>query len=392
MKRILGGLLALAIALAGASCALAAGEPVLSYEGTVVGAKTVPLPVPYGGLVGEMNLRAGDWVQAGDVLTELTATRNYAPIEGTVTGLHATEGDSTETVNERYGAVLFIEPTHRYTISANSDKAFNSSETHFLHLGERVYLTCSADGSHQGTGFISALTENGYNVEVTGGEFYLGEKVDIFRTEDRAKESNLGRGTANRANPVAVKGSGSLLKLHVQNGTYVERGELLFETVEGVLDGMYAPDSKVVSSLTGVVSSVEKNEGESIGKGDPLIKVIPLESFQVQFEIPEADLFTISVGQKANMELYWDNEVGHLYPGKIISIAYNSEEQKADSDRKMYKAFASFEPDSRVRLGMTMLVYPIFESEESAETAEQTDPEAAEEKETQTEPETNPVN
>ena len=363
MRRMFAGLLTLAIALALASGAMAAGEPVLTYEGTVVGAKTIPVSVPYGGQIGEINLRAGDWVQAGDVLTELTATKNFAPIEGTVVGLQATEGDGTESVSERYGAVLYIEPTHRYTVSANSEKAFNNSETRFLHLGERVYLTCASDGSHQGTGFIATFTENGYTVEVTGGEFYLGEKVDIFRTEERAKESNLGRGTVSRANPVAVKGSGSLLRLHVQNGDYVERGELLFETVEGVLDGMYAPGPKVVSTVTGVVSSVEKNEGDTASKGDALIKVIPQNSFQVQFEMPEADLFTLSVGQKVNMELYWDNEVGRYYPGEITSISYNSEEQKTDSDRKMYKAYVTFKPDERIRLGMTMLVYPLMKAE-----------------------------
>jgi len=367
----LSRLLALALAVLPLSGALAAGDPVLAYEGTVVGAKVVPVSVPYGGQVGPVNLRAGDWVKAGDTLTEIGTTLNFAPVEGTITGLAAAEGDSTESVTERYGAVLYIEPTHRYTIAATSEKAYNSSETHFLHLGERVYLTCASDGSHTGTGIISAFTENGWNVEVTGGEFYLEEKVDIFRTEDRAKESNLGRGTLNRAAPVAVKGSGSIVKLHVKNGDFVERGELLFETTEGVLDGLYAPAPQVLSPVTGVVSSVDKNEGDAIARNEALIKVIPAESFQVEFSMPEADLFTLDVGQKVSMELYWDDEVGRLYPGVISSIAYASEEQKEATDRKMYKAYVTFEPDERIRLGMTMMVYPILKAEETDE--EETD-------------------
>ncbi len=369
--RLAAWMLVLLLTLAPGGVAWAAGEPVLTYEGTVIGAQTVPVTVPFGGQVGKITLRAGDWVKAGDVITELGSTLNFAPVEGTVTGVAATPGDNTETVVERYGAILYIEPTHRYTIAATSDKAYNSSETHFLHLGERVYLTCSADGSHTGTGVISAFTESGYNVEVTGGEFYLGEKVDIFRTEDRAKESNLGRGTLNRATPVAVKGSGSLLKMHVENGTFVERGELLFETVEGALDAMYAPEQKVISGVTGVVSSVEKNEGDSIGKGEALLKVIPAESFQVQFEMPEADLFTLAVGQEVNMELYWDDEVGKTYPGVLSSISYVSEEAKEGTDRKMYKAYVSFEPDERVRLGMTMMVYPVMKTGDAEEGAEE---------------------
>jgi len=34
-----------------------------------------------------------------------------------------------------------------------------------------------------------------------------------------------------------------------------------------------------------------------------------------------------------------------------------NEELKEGSDKKVYKAYASFEPDERIRLGMTMLIY-----------------------------------
>ena len=117
--------------------------------------------------------------------------------------------------------MLYIEPLHKYTIAATTDKAYNSSETHFIHLGETVYLSCVSDGSHYGTGIVSALTENGYNVEVTSGEFYISEKVGVYRDPDFAKESCLGRGTLEQAKPIAVKGSGSLLKIHVKNGDFV---------------------------------------------------------------------------------------------------------------------------------------------------------------------------
>lgn len=352
-------------------CAAAAGEAELSYEGTVIAGETVPVSVPYGGRVGGVTLRAGGWVQEGDTLATLGTTLNYAPVEGTITGLYAQEGDGTESVTERYGAVLYIEPTHKYTLAATSEKAFNSSENYFIHLGERVYLTCSSDGSHQGTGVVSALTDNGYTIEVTGGEFYLNEKVDIYRKSDWSKESRIGRGTVGRAKPVAVKGSGSILKLHVANGDFVERGELLFETVEGVLDGLYAPDNRVVSPVTGVVASVDKNTGDNAAKGDTLMKIIPKESFQVQFSVPEADLFTLKEGQKVTMELYWDNNAGATYDGVIASISHMNAEQKEATDRKTYTAYVSFEPDERIRLGMTMILYPGAGPEEAKEETEE---------------------
>ena len=350
--------LALVLILAAGILPAAVADPDMSYEGTVIAGETIPVSAPYGGLVHTVLLRAGSYVREGDAIAQLEATVNYSPVEGTVSGLYAVEGDTADSVNERYGAVLYIEPTHKYILQATSEKAFNSSENYFVHLGERVYLSCVKDGTHQGTGLVSALTDTGYTVEVTGGEFYLGEKVDIFRSQDQKKESCIGRGTVSRAKPVAVKGSGSILKLNVANGDFVERGEALFETVEGVLDGLYAPDSRIISPASGVIASIEKNKGDKVSKGDAMAKIIPAESFLVQFDVPESDLFSLSEGEDVTLELYWDNTNGQTYAGKIIQISYMNEEQKNATDRKVYKAFASFEPDERIRLGMTMVVYP----------------------------------
>ena len=367
-----GFALLLVLVLCAAIGGAALGEAELSYDGEVVAGESIPVTAPYGGLISVMIPRGNSWVKAGDEICEIEGKLNYAPIEGTVTGLYAVEGDGAESIGERYGAVLFIEPTHKYVIQGSSEKAYNKSENYFVHLGERVYMSCIKDGTHQGTGVVSALTESGYTVEVTGGEFYLNEKVDIYRTSEKTKDSCIGRGTVNRAKPVEVKGTGSILKLLVKNGDFVERGEALFETVEGVLDGLYAPDRKVLSPVTGVVESVEKHKGENAAKGDALIKVSPADSFQVEFSVPESDLFSLTEGQPVKLELYWDNEDGGTYDGKIAAISYKNETAAASattttSDRKSYKVWASFTPDERIRLGMTMVVYPVTAPEEEPE-------------------------
>ena len=214
------------------------------------------------------------------------------------------------------------------------------------------------DGSHKGTGMVAALTEDGYQIEVTGGDFYIGEKVDAYRKSDYARESCVGRGTVDRAKPVAVKGSGSAVRVHVANGDFVERGELLFETVEGVLDGLYAPDKQVLSPVSGIISSVEKNNGDSIAKGDTLMKILPTSSLQVEFDIPESDLFILEEGQKVRMELYWETESGKTYEGEILRISHiNSTVKEGTTERKTYKAYASITPDARIRAGMTVILY-----------------------------------
>ena len=349
------------------------------YEGTVVAGETIPIRVGFGGAVTECKKRAGDLVTEGEVLAKIETTLHFAPVEGTISGLYIAEGDKAEDVTERYGASLYIEPTNKYKITASSDKAYTDSENRYIHLGERIFLKCVTDGSHKGTGMVSALTEKGYNIEVTGGDFYMGEKVDIYRSQDYSKESCVGRGTVERATPVAVKAEGSVLKIHVQNGDFIERGELLFETVSGVLDGLYAPNNEVLAPVSGIVASVDKSNGESVSKGDTLMKVIPSNSLQVEFDVPESDLFILKEGQPVSMELYWENENGRLYEGEILSIAHMNTVSDKETDKKTYKAYASIRADERIRAGMTVILNVMTETSgtEDAGTETETDAEAA---------------
>jgi len=376
-RLLLLGMLLCALALSGTALA----DYELSYEGTVTAEDSVPVPAIYGGKVSVLNVRKGDLVHKGDLIAEIASTLNYAPLEGTISGVYAAEGDDAESIGERYGAVLYIEPLHKYTIAATTDKAYNSSETHFIHLGETVYLSCVSDGSHYGTGIVSALTENGYNVEVAGGEFYIGEKVGIYRDPDYTKESCLGRGTLDRATPIAVKGSGSILKVHVKNGDFVERGQLLFETVEGVLDGLYSPQTGVTATEDGIIASVEASIGASVGKGDAVVKVYPLDQLQISFDLPEADLSSISLGDPVNIEFYWDNDGAMNTTGTITSVSHIGEAESESSDKMFYKTCVNFKYVDGIRIGMNVSVSPApaEEAEEAEETAPAEEADSAEE-------------
>ena len=199
--------------------ALLMGVPALAqvtFQGTVVSSKTLSVSAPFGGLVDEIDLRKGDPIHVGDVVATLKTTLVYAEMDGTVSGVFAKEGDQTEGITERYGGVMYIEPVHKYTVSATTEKAYNSSDTKYVHIGEKVYLSCTKDGSHVGTAVvtnISEVDESGntpYKLEVTGGEFYMGETVGIYRDTAYSNESRIGRGTILQNTAVAVKGSGSV--------------------------------------------------------------------------------------------------------------------------------------------------------------------------------------
>lgn len=348
----------------------------ISFEGKVIASETVAVGAPFGGLVESVALRAGDPVALGDPVATIATTKVYAPADGTVSGVFAREGDDTEGIVNRYGAVAYIEPVNCYVVSATTEKAYNSSATKYVHIGEKVYLSCTKDGSHTGTAVVTsvdAVDESGntpYKLEVTGGEFYMGETVGIFRDDSYASSSRIGRGTIQQNAAIAIKGSGSVLKMHVSVGDAVERGELLFETVEGALDGLYAVDNGIVSGVSGVVASVDTAPGSEVAKGAKLITVYPDGSFQIEVLVNELDLNDIHEGDPVAIEFEWDTDGALRMNGKVASISrVNAKsEEGASGNGAEYSAYIDFEATNQVRLGMSVVVY--MTEAETDETAE----------------------
>ena len=335
MKKSIRRVALLTAALMALSGAAALAE--LSFAGHVVAETTDTVNAPFGGLVDSVDVRAGDTVGIGDPVATLETTKVYATADGVVGGVFAEPGDDTEGIVERYGAVVYIEPTNRYTVSATTEKAYNSSETKYVHIGERVYLSCTKDGTHTGTAVVTSIGGSAssggdsgdgggssgssggitsYTLEITGGEFYMGETVGIFRSRDYDSSSRIGRGTVEQNAAIAVKGSGSVLKMHVSVGDPVERGELLFETVTGTLDGLYAVDNRIVSNVAGVVASVDAAPGTSVEKGAKLITIDP----QFTASAAHSDTYVpITPGTDGAMMLAMAN---YIIENNLMDVAY----------------------------------------------------------------------
>lgn len=353
-RRLAAGGAALAMFLS----AMASAE--LALDGSVIAGGSEAVRAPFGGIVEEVKIRAGELVNVGDPVASIVTSRVYAPQDGVVGSVCGQEGDSAEGIIKRYGAVLYIEPTNRYIVQASTEKAYNSSKTRYIHIGEKLYLSCTQDGSHRGTAKVSkieAADEAGvtkYTLEVTGGDFYIGETVGAFRSADYASNSRVGRGTVGQAEAIAVEGAGSILKMHVAPGDAVERGQLLFETVEGTLDGLYAGESTIPSDLNGIVASVDVQNGATVAKDANLVTVYPFEKLQIEAQVNVMDLAAIHEGDSVEIEFDLDPDDVHRYAGKVESISYLA---SGEGSQKYYSAYISFEADAHVRLGMPAIVY-----------------------------------
>ena len=346
-----------------AICALlnsAALADTISFTGTVAAKETVEIYAPVGGTIASVEVEPGQSVRTGDVLATFSTEKVYAPEAGIVTGLFGLPGDRAETVAEHYGAVLYIEGESVYTISASTENAYNKTENKFVHVGEQVYLSCYSDGSHTGTGVITAINGADYTVDVLSGEFLVGETVSIFRGESTASSSRIGRGTLNRKNPVAVTAEGSIVSFAVANGDSVERGDLLFETLSGSFDGFYMSGSTILAAEDGVVASINLQQGAKVDKGSVAAVLYPEGSMRVEAQVEETNLNAIAVGDSVSIELIWNQDEEISYPGIISMISAIPVEGEsangADENAVAYAVYADFTPDADTRYGMSAVV------------------------------------
>ena len=206
----------------------------------------------------------------------------YQTEDGTVRGLFVRPGDLAG------GTVLYLMPVSKYVINASISTAHESVESKYVTIGEKVYIKCAPDGSHRAEGVITSVSGSDYVVQTTAGELYMEEKVYIYRTSDCPSEERLGSGTVNRTDAIAVGGSGSLLKLHVQDGEEVERGQLLFECVEGELDALIATGDVVQSTADGVIAQVNVQAGQKISKGAVLLTLYRTQDIVSHRKLPDA--------------------------------------------------------------------------------------------------------
>ena len=362
-KRILTGALA---------CALltpAALAETISFTGTVAAKSTSEIYAPIGGTVESVSVVAGQQVRAGDVLATLATTKVYAEEGGVITGLFAQIGDSADTVSQRYGAVLYIEGASVYTISASTDNAYNTTANKFVHVGEEVLLSCYSDGSHSGTGVITAIEGTDYTVEVISGEFLIGETVNVYRGETATSTARIGRGALNRKNPTAVTASGSIVSLAVQDGDTVQRGDLLFETLEGSFDGLYMSGTDILASADGVLAQVNLTQGDRLEKGSVAAVLYPEGAMQIQAQISEANLGFVQVGDPVEIELNWNSDAEVRYTGTIAMISAIADSSSGSgsgdgmesSDEVTYTVYVDFTPDANTRYGMSAIVSTLDE-------------------------------
>ncbi len=328
-----------------------ASAEVATLEGTVVSTQTIAVLAPAAGTIDEILVSAGERVEEGAKVASLMGTKVYAEESG-IARVFGQEGDSVETLTNRYGAVAYIEPDVMYTMSASTRYAYDAEENKMIHPSETVYLNCISDCNHEGVGIVTLVDGTNFTVEVTSGQFESGETVRVYRTQTYDQESRIGRGTMAQASPTAYTGSGTVTAIYAVDGESVSRGALLYETVE---TGAFA--DRITAPNSGVVSAVAVAAGDSVEQGVLLAEIFPDDAMRLMVQADEYDLRKLKEGAK--VKIVFTN--GVTAEGKVERISGIRQEKEAaddetaDSkeDNALFAVYIEFVPAASVSYGMT---------------------------------------
>ena len=306
----------------------------------------------------DYSLKAGDAVKTGDAMFTLSTTKVYAPFDGTVHGVQAQPGDEAATVSDRFGALLYMEPTGKYTVSATTANAYksdsNNNENRYLNEGETVYLRSSDDNDRTGVGVITTVDGRNFTVEVKEGNLNVEDTVSVYRD---MKYTNAGHiasyAKVQRAASSAIKAEGSVLKCLVTEGQNVKRGDLLLETVTGTLDGLKGVSDTITAPEEGTIVSVTKASGAAINQNDVLATYYTQDDLWIQFTVDESDLDTIVAGMKAKVT-FDALTTRDALEGSVVSVASIPGETGGSSK---YMAYVKVSDTATLRDGMTVSVY-----------------------------------
>ena len=347
----------LCLMLLGAAAARA--EENMTLNGAVISLQSSTLHSPIGGTVSQVNVNAGQKISAGDTIALLETEKVYAQQDGTIY-IFGQPGDTMDQITARYGSPAYLEPAYTYTISASTSSAYDLEENRLVHPGEMVYLRGYTYTSHQGLGQVTTVSGTSFTVEVISGNFDSSESVNVYRASDYAVKSRIGKGKTTRVDPIAYTASGSLVAWHVENGQAVKKGDLLFETIEGIFKPGEEVSSAIKAKENGVIVSVDIAPGATITANSAVATYYPDNARRVQATVYEGDLASIKAGGRIKAEFSYTTGTEEAMTGIIerISLLADTAEAAEEEQAASYAVYIRLDDPKEVAYGMHLLITP----------------------------------
>ena len=139
--------------------------------------------------------------------------------------------------------------------------------------------------------------------------------------------------------------SGKLVSVAVAPGDGVRRGQTV-AVVDPSLPGQVYGRSAVTSTITGTVTAVNIDVGETVGTSSPIVTVGDLSTLEIVTYVPERYVGSVSAGMEAEVVL-------DAYPDEIFRARVTEMSPVLDlSSRSQEISLSLLDADPRVKAGM----------------------------------------
>ncbi len=304
-----------------------------TWTGHVAAADLAFVEAPANGVLESFAPELGMAVHEGDVLGGIRLTRVFAPEAGRIEAVHLDPEDEIDGAT-----VLDIDPLYAYDVECTSDGAARTRENMLVHSGETLFMRCTAGGEHQARGRVTRIDGNSYSVQVTEGKLCIGETVRLYRDQAYTEEDCVGSGEVKDSQLISVSGSGKLLRLFVNEGDTIQRGQLLWTSAS-------KKNTVVTAPADGLVTEVLAKKGDVLAENDVLAKIATGIILSVPVKEEDADIF-----QKGAVLRYYRADDPHevLHDAVVIRVLHST------SDAAMTVEFTAEE--TKMPIGLTVTV------------------------------------
>lgn len=309
-------------------------------QGTVEAGDTLLLTTSSGGIIDRLMLEAGMYVSSGDEMLVFRKTRIYAPEDATVTSVLKKTGESAS------GTVLTMDPKEKYTLTGSTGYAYSKSTNEVLHVGERLLLICTIDGTHQGYGVVTGIEGKTFTLRAVAGEFFTGEAVRVYRGDKAVAEKRVGRATVERTAPTTEEANGLIVRMFASEGDRVNAGDALFDVAEG------AKVASLNCETGGIVTEVLVSEGASVQEGDAIARITDESTYLIACPVTESALTSLEVGTTEASVVFSIDPMEIVYSALLVSVSSVGEVNE-DGETFYTARFSLRSRPDLLRLGMT---------------------------------------
>jgi len=112
----------------------------------------------------------------------------------------------------------------------------------------------------------------------------------------------------------AYESDGRITAIHVSEGEYVEKGELLYEVIDG-------ESVEIVAPADGIITACETENGAVVENGQPIAEYALSSDLLIAIQVDESSIAGVSAGDVASIVYAGDTSEQHI-PGIVTGISH----------------------------------------------------------------------